>query len=179
MASFSQQEVSINTEKSNINWKGSMLFSFGGHHGSVKFKEGEIIKTDNKITGGVFTIDMHTITNTEDADFSEDLVKHLKDEDFFNVEKHSIAKLVITKVEHFDSVHLKMDANLTIKDITNPISFEAELNTGQTALKAKFRVDRTEWNITYGTKGLVKIKDYAISDAIEFEVKLIFNEGRF
>lgn len=175
IASFSQQEVLVNVEKSIINWKGSMLFSFGGHHGTVKFKDGKLTKTNSKITGGTFNIDMQTITNTEDGDFSEDLVKHLKNKDFFNVEEYPKAKLDITKVEYFSNGKLRMDAKLTIKGITNPIAFDAELNADNTILNAKFRIDRTEWNIVYATKGLVKVKDYAISDAIEFEVKLILN----
>jgi polyisoprenoid-binding protein YceI len=174
MANFSQQEVSINVEKSIINWKGSMLFSFGGHYGTVKFIDGKLIKTNSKITGGTFNIDMQTIINT-DGDYSEDLIKHLKNEDFFNVEEYPKAKLVLTKVEYFSNGKLRMDAKLTIKGITNSIAFDAELNADNTKLNAKFKIDRTDWNITYGSKGIIKIKDYAISDAMEFEVELILN----
>ncbi|WP_341214960.1 YceI family protein [uncultured Wocania sp.] len=168
---FSQQEISINTKTSIVNWKGSMLFSFGGHHGTVNFKSGNIIKTNDKITGGNFTVDMSSIINT-DGDYSEDLVNHLKNEDFFNVEKHPTATLVIDKVEYHKSGQLRMHANLTIKGITKPILFDAKLNSDNTKLTAKFKIDRTDWNIVYGAKGIVKVKDYAISDAIEFEVKL-------
>ena len=31
--------MGLNIEKSVINWKGSMLFSFGGHHGTINFKD--------------------------------------------------------------------------------------------------------------------------------------------
>ena len=174
---FSQQDVLINTKSSIVNWKGSMLFSFGGHHGTVKFKAGKIIKTNNKITGGTFTVDMSSIINT-DGDYSEDLVSHLKNEDFFNVEQFPTAKLVITKVEHHNNNQLRMDANLTIKGIEKPILFDAKLNADNTKLTAKFKIDRTDWDIIYGTKGKVKVKDYAISDAIEFEVIIIFNEDK-
>ena len=71
-----------------------------------------------------------------------------------------------------------MDANLTIKGIEKPILFDAKLNTDNTKLTAKFKIDRTDWDIIYGTKGKVKVKDYAISDAIEFEVIIIFNEDK-
>lgn len=177
IVSFSQEEVLINTKTSIINWKGSMLFSFGGHYGEVSFKEGKIIKTNNKITGGAFTVDMNSIINT-DGDYSEDLVNHLKDEDFFNVKQYPTAKLIITKVEYNDGDLLKMYANLSIKGITKSILFEAKLNATNTKLTTKFKIDRTDWNIIYGTKGVVKVKDYAISDAIEFEVNIIFEEDK-
>ncbi len=175
--SFSQQEVLINTKASIVNWKGSMLFSFGGHHGTVNFKDGKIIKTNNKITGGTFTVDMTSLINT-DGGYSEDLVKHLKDEDFFNVKEYPIAKLILTKVEYNDNGLLKMHANLSIKGITKPVLFEAKLNSDNTKLTTKFKIDRTDWNIIYGAKGVVKIKDYAISDAIEFDVIVIFGEDK-
>ncbi len=177
IVSFSQQEVLINTKASIVNWKGSMLFSFGGHHGTVNFKDGKIIKTNDKITGGNFTVDMTSLINT-DGDYSEDLVKHLKDEDFFNVKKYPTSKLVITRVEYQNNGQLKMHANLSIKGITKSVLFEAKLNSDSTKLEAKFKIDRTDWNILYGAKGVVKVKDYAISDAIEFDVIVFFGEDK-
>lgn len=177
VVSFSQQEISINTKSSIVKWKGSMLFSFGGHNGTVNFKEGKIIKTDDKITGGAFTVNMSTIINT-DGDYSEDLVNHLKSEDFFDVKKHSTAKLVIAKVEYKNSEQLMVTANLTIKGITKPVSFKAKLSADNTKLTTKFKIDRTDWDIIYEAKGVAKVKDYAISDAIEFEVIVIFNDDK-
>ena len=148
-------------------------FSFGGHHGTVKFKEGRLAKADSKLTGGTFTVDMNTIINT-DGDYSEDLVKHLKNEDFFNVKQHPTAKLEITKVEYYDNGAISMNANLTIKGIKKPVTIEVENGETTNQLNTRFKIDRTDWNITYGSKGIVKIKDYAISDVIEFKVKLNF-----
>ncbi|TYA52381.1 YceI family protein [Formosa maritima] len=167
-----QTEMPINTSKSSINWKGSMLFNFGEHYGTTQFKEGKITKSNNKITGGTFTVDMNTIVNT-DGNYSEDLINHLKNEDFFDVKKHPISSLVITKVSYYDNGSLRMDANLTIKGISKPIMFDAKL-IDNTKMIAKFKIDRTEWNIRYGSKDKVSVKDYAISDAIEFEVELYF-----
>ena len=174
---FSQQNILINTKSSIVNWKGSMLFSFGSHNGTVNFKSGNIIKTDDKITEGTFVVNMSSIINT-DGDYSEDLVNHLKSEDFFNIEKHPTAKLVITKVEYQNNGQLKMHANLTIKGITKPVLFNAKLNADNTKLTTKFKIDRTDWDIIYEAKGVAKVKDYAISDAIEFEVIVIFNKDK-
>lgn len=169
-----QKELKIAIEKSIVNWKGSQLFGFGSHYGTVKFKEGKLIDINNKIIGGTFVIDMSTIINT-DGDYSEDLVGHLKNEDFFDVEKHPMAKLVITNVEYDkDGLQLNTKADLTIKGVTRPIKYTAVLNEKHTQMTAKFIIDRSDWNVTYGSRGVEKVKDYIISDAIEFKVELAF-----
>ena len=76
--------VGINVEKSIVNWKGSMLFSFGEHYGTVNFKEGSLEFKNDEIIGGSFVVDMNTMVNT-DGDYNEGLVNHLKNEDFFDV----------------------------------------------------------------------------------------------
>lgn len=168
--SFSQEKLNIDVDKSEIKWIGEYTFYFGGHDGTIKFKEGNFIKTKNKITGGEFVIDMNSITNTdiktEEANTS--LVNHLKDPDFFDVEKFPISKLVISKVEYHDANHMKIYANFTIKGITLPIDFQAEINDEKQQMKAKFKIDRMRWGISYNSK----LRDGALSDAIGFEIKL-------
>lgn len=72
-----EDAIPINLEKSTIKWRGTMLFSFGDHYGTVNFKSGYILKNGDKFSGGSFTVDMNTIVNT-DGDYSPDLVGHLK-----------------------------------------------------------------------------------------------------
>lgn len=165
--------VAINTSKSIINWEGSMLFSFGGHHGTVNFKEGNLTFTNDKITGGYFIADMNTIKNT-DGDYSSDLVNHLKNEDFFNVGVHPTATLKIVKSEYYDNGTIRMDGELTIKGITKKLNFEAILNSSKNLMTARMKIDRTDWNIMYGAKGVVNVKDHAISDAIVFNVDVYY-----
>jgi polyisoprenoid-binding protein YceI len=178
--SNAQELVNINTATSVLKWSASNVFSFGGHEGTVQFKEGTLIKTNDKITGGHFSMDMHTIINT-DGDYSEDLVNHLKDEDFFHVEKFPTANLVITNVKYHDpsntpnsdKTFIRIHGDLTIKGITLPIWYEAEINAENTEMTSKFKIDRTRWNINFGAKGLsAAMQDNIISDAIVFEVTL-------
>ena len=169
---IAQTEMQINITKSKINWKGTMLFNFGEHFGTAQFKEGKIRQEDKKITGGTFIIDMNTIINT-DGDYNENLVDHLKNEDFFDVKTHPTSSLTINNVTYNSNGILWIEANLTIIGVTKPISFEAKM-VDDNKMKTKFKIDRTEWNIRYGSKDKVSVKDYAISDAIEFDVELYF-----
>ena len=168
LSSFSQEKLKINTQTSTIKWFGEYTFYFGGHDGFINFKEGYFIKTNDIITGGEFIIDMNSITNTDikKKKANEGLVQHLKEPDFFDVNKYPLAKLVITKTEYFEDKTMRLHANLTLKGITKPIKFNATPNYQDKTLKTKFKIDRRKWNVNYKSK----MKDSAISDAIGFEV---------
>ena len=168
--SNAQEKLDINITKSTIKWIGEYTFYFGGHDGFINFKEGHFIKTKDVITGGEFIIDMNSITNTDikQQKGKNSLVKHLKDPDFFDVKKYPLAKLTITSVEYFDDKSMRIKANLSLKDVTEAIRFNAIPNYAEKSLSAKFKIDRRKWNVNYKSK----MKDSAISDAIGFEVTL-------
>lgn len=162
-----QENLKIDPAKSELKWSGDYTFYFGGHYGTIQFKEGQFIKTKNKITGGSFIVDMNTMINT-DGDYSEGLINHLKDPDFFDVKKFPTATLVVSDVYYSNPTHLHIGADLTIKGITLRIKFRAEVNFEKSQMVAKFKIDRTRWGITYNNE----LKDDAISDAIAFEAVL-------
>lgn len=167
---YGQEKLPINPSTSEIKWSGEYTFYFGGHNGTINFKEGYFIKTDEKIMGGEFIIAMNSIVNLdiENAEGKNGLVAHLKNGDFFDVKKYPTAKLIITKTKYQDKNHLEIDADLTLKGITLPIRFQAEVNYEKLQMTTKFKIDRTRWGITYNSD----MKDSIISDAIGFEVKL-------
>lgn len=168
--SNAQGLLKIDTQKSSIHWYGYYTFYFGGHDGTIDLKEGYFIKTGDQISGGEFVIDMNTIKSTDikNVKSNKSLVGHLKDPDFFDVSKHPYATLSFTKVEYHDSTHMRIEANMTIKGITKPINFQAEVNFEEKTMTTKFKIDRTRWDITYNSN----VRDSAISDAIGFEVKI-------
>ena len=167
-----QNQISIDTSKSLVKWTGSNLFKFNKHFGTVKFRNGVFLKRGGSIFGGKFEMDMTSIINT-DGKYNEMLVWHLKNEDFFDVEKYPTSKLEILNVRYNDHTNVEIEANLTIKNTTQPIAFGATLENvnDKLVLKSKFIIDRTRWAITYESKSLLNsLKDDIISDAIEFEV---------
>ena len=169
-----QKSFILDVNQSVLNWKGTYAFQFSEHSGTVRFKKGSLITTNDHISGGSFVIDMNSITN-EDYRHNEGPVNHLKNDDFFDVPKYPEARLTIRKVSYFeaDNQH-KMEADLTIKGITKPIEFWATVDGATKTMSTRFKIDRQDWGITYNNK----LKNHAISDAIEFEVFLDFkNEG--
>jgi polyisoprenoid-binding protein YceI len=175
-----QNSLAIDINKSKVHWAGSYSFDYGGHEGTVKIKEGQLITNAGKITSGKFVIDMNSLVNT-DGDYSQDLVDHLKSEDFFEVKKYPTAQLVIKNVKYHDpnntkeskQIYIRITGDLTIKNITQSIWFEGEINPENTLILAKFKIDRTVYGVNYKSKGLgASIKDGIISDAIELKIEL-------
>lgn len=165
-----QEKLNIDIQKSSIKWIGEYTFYFGGHDGFVQFQEGFFVKTGDVITGGEFVIDMNSITNTDidTKGANKSLVDHLKDPDFFDVQKYPKAKLVITKVKYSDETHAKIYADHTLKSVTKPINFQAEFIYEEKEMKTRFKIDRRDWNVNYKSK----LKDGAISDAIGLVVSI-------
>ncbi|MEP0266357.1 YceI family protein [Dokdonia sp.] len=168
-----KEEFKMKTDQSILNWKGSSLFNFGEHYGTVLFKEGHLKITNGRISGGKFIIDMNTIVNT-DGEYSEGLVMHLKDKDFFDVFNYLTSMLEITQVSYIDDTTVEISADLTIKGITKPIEFSGKINSNKGELSTKFIIDRTRWGVVFASKSITSVKDHILSDAIEFEAKLYF-----
>ncbi|MGB5983334.1 MAG: YceI family protein [Nonlabens sp.] len=166
-----QEKLNINTETSTIKWYGYYTFYFGGHEGFIDFDNGFLVKSNGKISGGEFKININSITSTDLEKGSTgniNLVDHLKNEDFFEVQEFPYAYLKITKVDYHDKVSARIEADFTIKGITKPINFQATFDYDKKEMKTRFKIDRQDWGIDYKSK----FKDSAISDAVGFEVTI-------
>jgi polyisoprenoid-binding protein YceI len=161
----------IDAEASTINWKADRVLS-AGHYGTVTIKEGTATYENSRLTSATATIDMTTIT----SDGGDGLNGHLANEDFFDVANHPEATIVITfvdVVEDPDGDTITATADLTIKGITNEITFPITEDEYWTI--ANITIDRTLWDIRYGsTKFFDDLADKAIKDEIEFEVNIAY-----
>ncbi len=55
------QEILIDITSSIVYWKGTKLRRTGKHEGTIKFKSGALLFSNNRLSGGNFEIDMHSI----------------------------------------------------------------------------------------------------------------------
>lgn len=161
----------IDHTKSSIEWVGAKITG-STHHGTVKLTEGGLQLADGEISGGKFTIDMTSINVTDlEGEKKAKLEGHLKNEDFFHVEKHRTANLAIVKI---DGDVIK--ANLTIKGITNEVSFPAKVvldGDGGITATATIEVDRSKFDVRYGSDSFFdNLGDKAIDDMLKFKVSL-------
>ncbi len=176
--SFAQKGEKTNFEikpgSSTIQWVGKKLT--GEHTGSIRIKSGNVQVADGKMITGVFEIDMVTINCTDmEGEWKGKLETHLKSDDFFSTQKFPVSKLEITKAEFTKDNIYNITGKLTIKGITNDISFPAtvEFDNNKFAAVADITVDRTKWDIRYGSKKFFEdIGDKVIYDDFTLKVKL-------
>ena len=187
-ATSEAQEVSVKSgdvtlkadlPASNIQWEGAK--PTGKHNGTISIQSGELMLTEGAIVGGIFTIDMASIVNhdLEDAESNTKLVTHLKSPDFFEVETYPTAVFQITSVEPISGnaeANHNITGNLTMKDVTKSITFPAMVTMDDesvTATSPAFVIDRTQWNVQYGSKTLFdNLKDKFINDEISLRINL-------
>lgn len=167
------QNKKIDVKKSNIEWVGKKVT--GQHNGTINFMEGTLVFDGKTLKGGNFTVDMNSINTTdlEAGKGKEKLDGHLKAEDFFGVDKYPTAKLVFKTISGKGKGLYKITADLTIKDVTELISFD--MNVTPTTASTKFNVNRTKYGIKYGSGSFFdNLGDKTISDDFELAVNLKF-----
>ncbi|QHL87311.1 YceI family protein [Nibribacter ruber] len=162
--------------QSNVTWVGKKVT--GEHSGAIKISQGKLVSNGKAITGGTFTMDMTSISNTDitDAKYNQQLVGHLRSDDFFSTEKYPTSTLAITKVTGGKNGQYVINGDLTIKGIKKPISFPATITHAGNQIKAKaaIKVDRTAYDIKYGSGSFFdNLGDKAIDNEFTLNVNLV------
>ena len=125
------------------------------------------------------SVEVEIKTATVDSG-SEQRDNHLKSEDFFSSEKYPSMKFVSTDVKKIEDDHYTLNGNLTIRDITKPISLDVVLEGivkdpwGNT--KAGFTVNgklnrkdyNLNWNVITETGGLLVSDEVKIHGSLQF-----------
>ena len=159
----------VDTMNSKAEWKGFKVVKSDNtsHIGTLKFESGEVTVKDNKLESGQFVIDMNSITNEDlkDNESNSKLIGHLKSADFFETEKFPTASFEITKISEGASgsdYNTVLDGNLTLKGITKPATFNAnvKLRDGELSIATEPKdINRDEFGIKFqmpAAEGLIK-----------------------
>lgn len=165
------EKKEVKVSESKITWKGYKVT--GSHEGKIALKSGHLEMDGNKLTGGEFVVDMTSITNLDMAagEGKEKLEGHLKSDDFFGVENHPTAKLVITSAESMNKNSYSVKGDLTIKGKTNPVTFVVSIYENKAT--ATLKVDRAKYDVRYGSGSFFdNLGDKAIYDEFDLVVDL-------
>ena len=165
------EKKEVNTETSNVTWKAYKVT--GSHTGTVDLNSGALMFDGDKLTGGEFEVNMPTLVTTDlEGESKGKLEGHLKSDDFFGVESHPTAKLVFTAVEASGKNSYEVTGDLTIKGITKPVTFDVSIYGSKAT--ATLKVDRTNYDVKYGSTLFGAAADKAIYDEFDLVVDLEF-----
>lgn len=165
-------EYSVDVAKTTLKWDAKKVV--GAHHGTVNLKNGKLQLNGSKISGGNFIIDMPSLVCLDNGR----VTGHLKNEDFFDVEKYPTATFIITKVEGSDT-NPKITGRLTIKGITKVISFPATVSVKDNAVhaEANITVNRLEYDIRYRSSSFFEnLGNRAIEDNFIIKLNMVANK---
>jgi polyisoprenoid-binding protein YceI len=164
----------VDTKTSNVNWVGEKVT--GKHTGTLKLKEGAVDFENGKPVAATIKVDMNSMTCTDlTGEYAGKLIGHLKSDDFFSVEANPVVEFIAKSFESKGGDKYMVKGDLTIKGITNEISFEANISEKGDNLMSDAHVvfDRTKWNIKYGSGSFFDdLGDKTISDEIKMDFTL-------
>ena len=121
--------------------------------GSFKSFDGSMQATKPDFSDAVinFTVDVSSVsTDNEMRD------KHLKSDDFFNADKFPQMKFSSTSFQPLGNNKYKLSGNLTIRDVTKPVTFDVNYGGQVNAMggthagfKAKTTINRLDYNLKW------------------------------
>ncbi len=152
----------------------------GQHSGTIKVKEGKLATEGGNLTSGKFAIDMASIDVTDgtEGEMKTKLLGHLASGDFFDVANNPMGSFAIVSVAatpgNEASTH-NITGNLTLKGITKSVTIPANVIIAGDQLSAvtpKFTINRTEWDVKYGSGLIGTAADKIIHDEISLVINL-------
>ncbi len=168
---------SVVIDETELLWIGKEL-STKIHTGTLNLSNGLIqVDNDKTITGNV-TINMSTINVTDLQGRAKEMLEgHLRSADFFEVENFPEATLSF-KSKSFNKLknQINFEGELIIKDISNPIIFNATLLESSPYLKAKaiLSFDRSKYDVRFRSGSFFEnLGDKLILDDIDVNITLV------
>ena len=171
----------VDAEQSVIRWTGRNLFNH--HHGTAKLARGELKLEAGELRGASFVIDMNSIAceDLTDESWNAMLIRHLRDADFFEIEKHPAAEFTATSAEPIVNAtegvpNYLVHGQFTLRGTTRPLSFPAVIASADGSRitgQAQIQIDRTEYGSLYGSGKFFRfLGKHVVNDHIHLHVKL-------
>jgi len=167
----------LDTLNSRIEWKGFKVVKTDNtsHFGTIQFESGDVTVINGKLESGKFVADMNSLTSVDLKNDAEQLNKlngHLKSGDFFETEKFPTASYEITKVSENTSggdYNTLLDGNLTIKGITKPVQFNANVSVkdGEVSIATEPKDIKRE---DFGVKFQMPLTNGVIKDEVNLQI---------
>ncbi len=172
------QTFKVDNQNSKIGWLAKK--ATGEHNGNIKISDGAFKVQNNVLKTASFSIDVSTITDIDLTDPAQNdkLVSTLKSETFFDSGKFPKADFVATSIVKGNNQQYTITGKLTIKGITNDVTFPATVavNGDKLTANAKLTIDRTKYDIKFRSKNFFEnLGDKVIYDDFDLDISLVAN----
>lgn len=160
LATFRIQAQQIDLNESKVTFEVSNLGvntvdgTITGMTGTINFDPANLANASFKVF-----IEMSTITTENDA-----RDKHLKNEDFFEIDTYPTISFTSTRVMK-DGDNYKVKGFLKIKDVTKEVEipFQMSNNNGKTTLTGNLEIKRKDYHVGEGTGNFMVGNDIEIA----------------
>jgi polyisoprenoid-binding protein YceI len=105
---------------------------------------------------------------------------HLRSADFFDVEKYPYMTFKLTGLQIIDDENFKVTGDLTVKDVTKPITLDATVegrmpdpfgNKERVGISARGQLNRMDWGLNWnGVAGTVPFASHTIKLEVDAEI---------
>ncbi len=171
----------IDIEKCRIEWTGRNANS--SHTGTVRLTSGALDIAAGHIDG-VFTIDMRSIANSDlEGDALQPvLLAHLNSDDFFFTRLFPTATFTLKRLECLDEPTIslpnaRITGTLELRGVRAELNFPATLAPradGLVVAEAHFDIDRTRWNVIYGSARFFRhLGQHLVFDPISLQIRIV------
>jgi polyisoprenoid-binding protein YceI len=156
--SAAAEKLVISPENSKVEFVAAKVTR--SHNGSFKQFAGAIDLGKNNVENSRVTIDIETASVVTDED---DLTKHLKTPDFFDVAKYPKATFTSTKIEPGSAAGAthNVTGNFELHGIKKSITFPATITVAldSVSVNAEFSINRQDFGLVYPGKADDLIRD--------------------
>lgn len=162
----------IDLSKSKVIWTGRNIIN--SHTGTIGIRSGELNFHSGDLVDGEVVLDLNDMQCTDLAGTPghDILINHLKGHDFFDVGHFPTATVSI-----LGGNETEVEADLKMKNITRQITIPIAGGfdpKGNPATQAAFIIDRTDWNIIYGSRRFFhRLAGHVVNDEIQIELRIL------
>ena len=171
----------VTPAQSSIDWTGRKVT--GAHNGTINIKDGTLVVNNGKLSAGKFVVDTTSIKIMDVADpaTNTQFARHLASDDFFGSDQYPEALFLITSVKPNENDLYNINGDLTIKQITHPVSFKVMLKVSGDTLTASgnMTIDRTVYGMRFRSVNFFKdLGDTLIYNHFDLKVNITAKEIR-
>ena len=170
----------VDTNASQVEWAGRNPNT--RHIGTVDIAEGLIDINDGMVSGTV-VIDMTTIRNInlKGDELQPVLEAHLRSDDFFFTKMFPKAEFTVKETNRIEpcwvtAPNYHVIGELNLRGISADLEFDATVALGEDGslvMETHFDIDRTRWNVIYGsTRFFEHLGMHKVFDILSFQIRI-------